>query len=357
MLKKILIAFVCLVLVLVSAGFWAYGLIDTAALKHNLKTTQKTELAYLSKDIPDNRGKILAVVTSHNKLGNAAKPVGYELTELARAYYVFEANGFSVDIASPQGGTPPQVLDGDDMAEYDYAFLNDIAATEKLADTLKLSEVNPADYQAVYFVGGKGTMFDFIANPEITQLVEHFYNDNKAIAAVCHGPAALLGAKNSQGDFIVTNKKLTAFTNPEELLLIPDAREIFGQLLQDRLVAEGAQFYEGPMYLNNVVIDDNLITGQNPWSVWKMAEATIEKLGYTPKPRTVTAEEYAVEILNIYHLQGRSQALNFAEQLHHNQLPYQRNLVFIHALMAFMQFDLLDGVGMLIFVQQLKNLG
>lgn len=356
MVKKILLSLLAVVLVLVAAGYWAYNLIDRDAFKHDFKNTQKADLPYITENVPEHRGKILAVVTSHSELGNTGKKVGYELTELSRAYYVFEANGFSVDIASPQGGKPPQVLDGDDMNQYDYAFLNDAAASKKLEHTFKLSEVNPDDYQAVYFVGGKGTMFDFVDNPDITRLVEHFYNNNKAIAAVCHGPAALIGAKNAQGDYIVANKAITAFTNDEELLLIPNAPEVFGQLLQDTLTEQGAKFSEGAMYLDNVEVDGNLITGQNPWSVWTMAEATIKQLGYTPKAREITAEEHAVTILNTYHQQGSEQALADAESLLEKQQPYMRNLVFIHSLMAFMQFDVIEGVSLLVFVQKLKNL-
>ena len=228
-MKKILLSLLAVVLVLVATGYWAYNLIDKDAFKYDFKNTQKTNLPYITENVPEHRGKILAVVTSHSELGDTGKTVGYELTELSRAYYMFEANGFSVDIASPQGSKPPQILDDGDMNQYDYAFLNDLAASKKLEHTFKLSEVNPDDYHAVYFVGGKGTMFDFIDNPDITRLVEHFYNHNKVIAAVCHGPAALIGAINREGDYIVANKAITAFTNDEELLLIPNAPEVFGQ--------------------------------------------------------------------------------------------------------------------------------
>ncbi|RXJ74042.1 type 1 glutamine amidotransferase domain-containing protein [Veronia nyctiphanis] len=356
MVKKIFLGLLIITGLVVASGFWVYSLVDRDAYKHDFTNTQKSDLPYLTENIPEHRGKILAVVTSHSELGDTGKRVGYELTELSRAYYVFEANGFSVDIASPQGGLPPQVKDGDDMNQYDYAFLNDEVATKKLEDTIKLSDINPHDYQAVYFVGGKGTMFDFIGNPEITELVEHFYNSNKTIVAVCHGPAALLGAKNEQGEHIIANKRITAFTNQEELLLIPDAKEVFGQLLQTSLVEKGAKFSAGAMYLNNVEVDGNVITGQNPWSVWTMAEATIEQLGYTPKQRTVTAEENTLAILSTYHQNGSEQALRFAKSLQQQELPYEQNTILLYAALDFWQLDVIDGVGRLALVQQLKNL-
>ena len=102
--------------------------------------------------------QILAVVTSTDVMGASGKTTGYELTELARAYYVFEANGFEVDIASPLGGQPPVVIDGDDMKQFDFAFLNDPVAQNKVSHSIAVADVDPQDYEAVYFVGGKGAM-------------------------------------------------------------------------------------------------------------------------------------------------------------------------------------------------------
>ena len=118
MMKKILLSLLAVVLVLVATGYWAYNLIDKDAFKYDFKNTKKTNLPYITENVPEHRGKILAVVTSHSELGDTGKTVGYELTELSRAYYVFEANGFSVDIASPQGSKPPQILDDGEMNQY-----------------------------------------------------------------------------------------------------------------------------------------------------------------------------------------------------------------------------------------------
>ena len=119
------------------------------------------------------------------------------IAELERDY--LESNGFEVDIASTKGGEPPIVLDDDDMREYDYAFLNDPEAQAKVTNTLLIDDVNPADYEAVYFVGGKGAMFDFPDNPAIKNIIKHLYQNDKVISAVCHGPAALVNVKLDNG--------------------------------------------------------------------------------------------------------------------------------------------------------------
>lgn len=130
----------------------------------SLINTKAKSISYNTKNVTSYRGKILAVVTSTDSLGTSGKGTGYELTELARAYYVFKANGFEVDIASPLGGKPPVVIDDDDMGLFDYAFLNDSIAQLKTNNSLSLKDVNAQGYEAVYFVGGKGAMFDFPNN-------------------------------------------------------------------------------------------------------------------------------------------------------------------------------------------------
>ena len=254
--------------------------------------------------------KILAVVTSTETMGSSGKSTGYELTELSRTYYVLKANGFEVDVASPLGGKAPVVIDKDDMRIFDYAFLNDSEATRKANNTIALESVNAADYDGIFFVGGKGAMFDFPNNKTIQQIVKNYYQKGKVIGAVCHGPAALVNVTLDNGKPLLENKTVSSFTNKEELLLIPDAETIFPFLLQDKLTAQGAKFNEGTMYLNKVSHDKNLVTGQNPWSTWKFAETMVKQLGYTPKPREITPEENAVKILETYEKYGSKKAKN-----------------------------------------------
>ncbi|MFK7954164.1 MAG: type 1 glutamine amidotransferase domain-containing protein, partial [Ekhidna sp.] len=274
-------------------GYWFIGLIkdDKHHKAHNVENTLPSDLAFLTIDSIKNRGKVLAVVTSTAEMGTSGKSTGYELTELSRAYYVFQANGFEVDVASPEGGTPPVVIDDDDVDIYDFAFLNDPIAQYKTHNTISLSEVNIDEYEAVYFVGGKGAMYDFPDNQYIQSLVREYFESGKIIGAVCHGPAALVNVKLSDDEYMIEGKKMSSFTNDEELFLIPEALTIFPFLLQSELSKRGALFSQNSLYLENVVHDENLITGQNPWSTWELAETMIAQMGYTPKMRQKTAEE------------------------------------------------------------------
>ncbi len=341
-MKKVL-KWVSLVLVVLTAlvfgfGYWFIGLIESdKALLVNIKETRPSDLPYLSEDIVDYRGKILAVVTSTDTMGNSGKATGYELTELSRAYYVFRANGFEVDIASPKGGTPPVIID--DMGAYDHAFLNDPEAQQKIKNSLPIKAVDPTAYEAVFFAGGKGAMFDFPDNPHIQQLVRTLYDSGKVVSAVCHGPAALVNVSLADGEPLLKGKHVSSFTNTEELFLIPDAPEIFPFLLQDKLTKQGAHFEEGTMYLENVVRDGALVTGQNPWSTWQLAEAVIEQIGYTPKPRAKTAEENAVSVLQNYHAEGYGDALASMKMFSTSEKPIQRELLAVHGIVGIMDWD------------------
>lgn len=303
--------------------------------------TQVNDLAYVSQDIPSSRGKILAVVTSANTMGDTDKSTGYELTELSRAYYVFQANGFVVDVASPQGGEPSVIIDDDDMGKFDYAFLNDSLAQQKVRNTIPVAHINSEDYEAVYFVGGKGAMFDFPNNEDIQSIVRELYQSDKVIGAVCHGPAALVNVKLDNGRHLLENKQVSGFTNEEELLLIPDAATIFPFLLQDKLVAQGARFNEGAMYLENVSNDKRIVTGQNPWSTWKLAESMVNELGYTPKYREITNEEHAVTVLKVYETSGSKKAKELIEQMYVNDKnEVSRILIASHSIVAAMNGDI-----------------
>jgi len=347
MWKKILRAFaVGLVLLLLcgaGTGWWLAGLFDAEVDKVALAQIVPAQVPYLQHLPPASRGKVLAVVSSTAvypaaKVDGKLKKTGFELTELARFYWVLRANGFAVDIASPQGGAAPQVLDDDDMAEYDYSFLNDPQSSAQARNTLKLADVDAADYQAIYFVGGKGAMYDFPQNPEIRRLLQQMLAAQKLIVAVCHGPAALLALDSANGPSFLAGKKLTAFTNAEELLLMPDAAQRFDVLLQSALQQQGAAFDAGPRYLPNLVVDGNLLTGQNPWSVWQLAEATVRALGVTPVPRPVTGEEQAMLLLKLQAEQGTAAA---TAQVPHllRQGPLQRDLLLMMALVSAMAGD------------------
>ena len=355
-LKWSLITLSGLILVIIAFGFWFMSLIPDMSGREALKSTTVADLPYLTENLTPHRGKILAVVTSTNVMGASNKKTGYELTELSRAYYVFQANGFEVDVASPLGGEPPVIIDSEDMGPYDYAFLNDSVAQYKIKHTLSMEDVNPEEYSAVYFVGGKGAMFDFPQNARIKSIVREYYQSDKVIGAVCHGPAALVNVRLDDGSALLANKTVSSFTNEEELFLIPDAEEIFPFLLQDKLTEQGASFSNGIMYLNNVSQDGNIVTGQNPWSTWSLAETMIQTLGYDPKPRIKTPEENSVHVLSVYELHGYSEARQDINELCLDRKEdVDRTLLAMHSIVAAMQWKIGKAVELIGLVKQLKE--
>ena len=356
-LKWVSLSVLSIVLIIVSFGLWFKSLLPTRDL--NLAATTSNELSYVSENKIPYRGKILAVVTSTATMGSSGKRTGYELTELSRAYYVFTANGFEVDIASPEGGKPPVVIDDEDMGAYDYAFLNDTTAQYKTSHTIKMEEVIAADYDAVFFAGGKGAMYDFPDNRAIQDLVKDVYQNNKVIGAVCHGPAALVNVRLDNGNLLLKDKNVSGFTNAEELFLIKEAKSIFPFLLQDKMVAQGANFNEGSLYLDQVSQDKNLITGQNPWSTWTMAEGMIRQMGYTPKPRAITDEENAVQVLTVYASQGKQKAKELIETLILKQnKPVNRLLIAKHSVIAAMKGEVgqfFNLIGLVSFTKRCES--
>ena len=347
-IKITLISLLSLIIILVAFVFWLRSLMPVNANQPDLSITLPQDLVYLSQGVKEHRGRILAVVTSTDVMGTSGKKTGYELTELARAYYVFEANGFEVDIASPKGGKPPVVIDDDDMGKFDFAFLNDKSAQTKVDNSIAMADVDTSQYHAVYFVGGKGAMFDFPDNKAIKSLVRDYYQSGRAVGAVCHGPAALVNVTLDDGSPLLANKTVASFTNDEELLLIPDAKEIFPFLLQNKLTEQGANFDAGHVYLANMAQDSNLITGQNPWSVWLVAEAMIAQLGYLPVKRQITAEENTINIITTYEDEGIQQAkAKITSILTNDAESFDRLLLAVHTVVYGMQWQLGKSIDML----------
>ena len=357
-IKWSVLGLVGIIVGVIAFGYWFLSLIPSQNEQKDLTTIYPNDLSYLTSGSIHPKGKVLAVVTSCNVMGSSEKPTGYELTELARTYYVLQANGFEVDIASPKGGDPPVVIDWDDMGAFDYAFLNDSVAQFKTHHTISMDQVDCDDYKAVFFVGGKGAMFDFPDNPFIIELVREYYNSDKVIGAVCHGPAALLNVTLEDGSSLLDGKSVCSFTNEEELFLIANAREIFPFLLEDALIERNAQFTGGPRYLEQINIDGNLVTGQNPWSTWAFAEAMVMQMGFNPKPRVATAEENTIEILSTYESAGIKEARAQVEyMLKRNDKSVDRNLLAIHGILAAMQWNfskVYDILGLLVYAKDLS---
>ncbi|SDK51260.1 type 1 glutamine amidotransferase domain-containing protein [Microbulbifer yueqingensis] len=342
MARKILATIFFTVALLAGTGFWLKGLIPPPPDHHALAQTQPEDIPYLQQSRPsDDRGRILMVVTSASTMGEHGKDTGYELTELARSYYVFIANGFTVDIASPRGGEPPAVIDRDDMGPIEYAFLNDRQAMARLHDSIPVARVNADDYRGIFFVGGKGAMFDFPGNADIHNLVLSIYDDGGVVGAVCHGPAALADMELEPGVPLLQGRRISSFTNEEELFLIPEAEQVFPFLLESRLRKNGAVFEAGPPYLRQVSVDGRLLTGQNPWSVWALAEEMVKTLGYQPVPRKVTSEERTVELLLAYEADGhagaRARLETFQQAANGEGEAINRRLLAMHGIVAVMQ--------------------
>tara|TARA_R110001592_G_scaffold143304_1_gene365971 strand:- start:1804 stop:2886 length:1083 start_codon:yes stop_codon:yes gene_type:complete len=357
MLKKILLGIALIIMCFTGAGVWIVSLLQGSELA-KLAATTPDKLTYLDAKVTSGRGKILAIVTSTGEMRESGKRTGYELTELSRAYYVFTANGFTVDIASPDGGRPPVVIDDDDMGEFDYAFLNDPVARSKVINSTAVASINPEEYAAVYFVGGKGAMWDFPDNEAIQNLVRHFHYKDKVIGAICHGPAALVNVKLDGGEYFIAGRQVSGFSNDEELFLIPEARTIFPFLLEDRLRTRGAAVQTGPSYLEQVSRDGALLTGQNPWSVWALAESMIVQLGYHPVPRLKTADEYSVQILGTYEQHGYRNARAQLEFLAGRaDTPINHRLIAMHSLVAAMKMELVKAFELVMIAAGARPVG
>lgn len=292
---------------------------------------QRSDLDWVVQARPQQRGRILAVVSSTPRMLDGRGKAGYELTEISRAFWVFEAAGYNVDIASPEGGAAPMVLD-DDLVDADYAFLNEPRTRQALEQTLRLDALDPADYAGVYVVGGKGAMFDLHGNPTLQNLIAHVYERGGVIAAVCHGPAALIGIELDGGETLLQGRRITGFSNAEERFLIEDPVQRLGFMLEDALSREG-KFVEGPMYLQNVVVDGRVLTGQNPWSTWALAEATVRALGAEPALRPRSSEEHAVDLLHHFQREGFDAARAAKPQ----NGPVDNRLLLMHGVIAAMR--------------------
>ena len=219
---------------------------------------------------------VLIVLTSHAKLGDTGQPTGFFLGELTHPLEVFEKAGVPVELASIQGGEPP--VDGLDLEDKINArYWNDPEFRAKLSATKKLSDLNPADYSAVFFSGGHGTMWDFPDDAAVQKFAREIYEADSPVGAVCHGPVALVNVKLSDGSYLVAGKEVSAFTNSEEEKV--GLTKVVPFLLATKLEERGAKHVAAPDFEKQVVASGNLVTGQNPASAAGVAEKMVELLG------------------------------------------------------------------------------
>lgn len=216
---------------------------------------------------------VLFILTNTAHIGPNNRPTGYFFPEVAHPYEVFAEAGVAVEYASPLGGTPPE--DGYDETDPSQLAFRNSAAIRRMANSRKLSEVDVLDYDAIFFPGGLGPMVDIANDPEVKRAVERAWNGGKIVAAVCHGPAAFIGAQLPDGTPLVQGSKLTSFSNDEEAGY---AQADVPFNLEDALRAEGANYSAAPVWQEKVVVDGRLMTGQNPASGGALAKAIVEAL-------------------------------------------------------------------------------
>jgi len=224
--------------------------------------------------------KILIVLTSHDKLGNTGEKTGFWLEEFAAPYYAFIDAGADVTLASPRGGQPPLDPTSDEedhQTDSTRRFKADETARKALANTHRLAEIDPDDFDAVFYPGGHGPLWDLSGNQDSIDLIRTMLESGKPVGAVCHAPAALTEVKGSNGGYIVSGKRVTGFTNTEEEAV--GLTDVVPFLVETRLAQRGGQFRHGDDWASHVEVDGLLITGQNPASSAPAAEAMIRMLG------------------------------------------------------------------------------
>jgi putative intracellular protease/amidase len=222
---------------------------------------------------------ILMVLTSHDKLGDTGKKTGFWLEEFAAPYYVFKDAGADVTIASPKGGQPP--LDptsdaADAQTEATKRFKGDAVAQADLAGTAVLSTVSADGFDAVFYPGGHGPLWDLAEDANSIKLIETFAASNRPVAAVCHAPAVFKHPKDADGKPLVSGKTVTGFTNTEEEAA--GLTDVVPFLVEDMLKANGGKYEKGADWASFVVTDGKLITGQNPASSEEAARKLLSML-------------------------------------------------------------------------------
>lgn len=223
--------------------------------------------------------RILMVLTSHDQLGETGNKTGFWLEEFASPYYVFKDASADITLASPDGGQPPLDPKSDEpdfQTDATRRFKEDQDAQAALANTVKLADVSAEDFDAVFYPGGHGPLWDLAEDRSSIALIESMYAAGKPVAAVCHAPAVFKHTKTSEGSPLVEGKSVTGFSNSEEDAV--QLTEIVPFLVEDELKAKGGNYSKGDDWHPYALTDGNLITGQNPASSELAAVAVLDKL-------------------------------------------------------------------------------
>lgn len=223
--------------------------------------------------------KVLMILTSHDRLGDTGQKTGFWLEEFAAPYYVFRDANAEITLASPDGGQPPLDPKSDEpdfQTDATRRFKEDADARAALANTVCLSDISPSDFDAVFYPGGHGPLWDLAEDSHSIAVIESMYADSKPVAAVCHAPAVLRNAKTPDGRPLVQGKMVTGFSNSEEAAV--ELTKVVPYLLEDALKENGADYSSADDWTAYSVADGNLITGQNPASSVLVAQAVLERI-------------------------------------------------------------------------------
>ncbi|MCU0566188.1 MAG: type 1 glutamine amidotransferase domain-containing protein [Oculatellaceae cyanobacterium Prado106] len=219
--------------------------------------------------------RVLFVLTSHDRLGNTGKETGFYLPEVSHPYAVFEQAGVEVEFVSPKGGKAPMI--GVDLQDpLNQAFVSDPAKLAQVEQTWVPAAIHPTRYDAIFYAGGHGTMWDFPDHPQLAQIAAAIYEQGGIVGAVCHGPAGLVNIYLSNGQALVAGKTVASFTNEEEVAV--GLESVVPFLLESTLIERGAVHTKAANFEAHVVVSDRLVTGQNPASAAGVAEQMVNLL-------------------------------------------------------------------------------
>ena len=223
--------------------------------------------------------KVLIIVTSFDLVKSNSKKTGLWLEEFATPYYIFKEQGYEITIASPKGGVAP-IDPKSKLPQYSSEsvkqFLEDTAAQEMLNTSLKLEDINPNEFDAVFYPGGTGPVWDLPDNPKSIKIIEYFYQAGKPTALVCHAPAALKNVKDVRGKLVIKGKNITGFTNSEEAA--GHSEDMVPFSVENMLKERGALYQRGENWKGFLLVEKNLITGQNPASAGLAAHKVVSLL-------------------------------------------------------------------------------
>ncbi|MGQ0527293.1 MAG: type 1 glutamine amidotransferase domain-containing protein [Alphaproteobacteria bacterium] len=231
--------------------------------------------------MPPVKVKFLFVLTSHDQLGDTGEKTGFHFSEMSDPYYILEDHGVEVDIASIKGGEPP--VDPNflkDPADSVTRFKKDAAAMKKLKSTKKIDDVDVKGYEGIFLPGGHGTMWDFPESKGLQNALEKIWKQEKIIAAICHGAAGFVKAKDTEGQPLIKNHRINCFTDEEERKVKKD--KVVPFLLETKLHDLGAIFEHAEPFQAIVVDDGRIITGQNPASTELVANTILRAVGISP---------------------------------------------------------------------------